>query len=111
MSQEDLCAGACIHLNSNFNVVHQASIKHEAAHAFSGLPTDRQHTTDLNDALLVLVIVLADRAKEAEGIHEKHHLVNEALEAPVQKPLLVCDCNHTNSAHRTHNYQVSRQTV
>lgn len=53
-----------------FDVMHRAGIKHQAADPLSPLPNDGEDTTHLNNALLVLTIVLAGKAKETEGIDE-----------------------------------------
>lgn len=59
--------------------MYQTGIKHQAADALSRISTDGEDKTDLNDALPVLTIVLANRVKEAGEIDENYHIMSEAL--------------------------------
>lgn len=57
--------------------MHRAVVKHQAADELLRLPSDGKDRKDL----LVLTVVMVDKAKEAGRKDEKHPMVNEDLNA------------------------------
>lgn len=64
-----------------FEVVHRATIEHQAANAFLRFQTDSHDTTDWNNPRRVLPIMPAEKANHGKCGNAKYSIIDEALEA------------------------------
>lgn len=64
-----------------FDAGHLSGMKNQAAQALLGFSSDGKDESDLNNALLALMIVPANKVKEAEDDDGRQHILSEALNA------------------------------